>query len=68
MSASRFALTSLRPATGRGAAVRGGYPMGLAMKGQVSDCRPTDLHLPVSPASFWLEGNEDQMQPGEGSA
>jgi hypothetical protein len=42
--------------------------MGLAMKGQNSDRCRTDLHLPVVPASLWLEGYEDQMQPGEGSA
>ena len=66
--ASRFALTNLRPAVGRGAAVHGGYPMGLAVNGRISDCCTTGLHLPVLRASLWLEGNEDQMQPGEGSA
>jgi hypothetical protein len=66
VNASRFAPTTLRPAMGRGAAVRGGYPLGL--NGQISDCCRTDLHLPVSPASLWLEGTEDQMHPGEGSA
>jgi hypothetical protein len=68
VNARRFALTNLRPAAGRGAAVRGGCPMGLAMNGQILDCCNTDPHLPVSPASLWLEGNEDQMHPGEGSA
>ena len=68
VNASRFALTNLRPATGRGAAVCGACSMGLAMNGQISGrCCNAHLHLPVSPASLWLEGNEDQMQPGEGS-
>ena len=68
VNASRFALTNLRPAAGRGAAVCGAYPMGLAMNGRIwGDCN-TDLHLPVTPASLWLEGSEDQMQPGEGGA
>ena len=66
VNASRFALTTLRPVMGRGAAVRGGHPMGL--NGRISDCCRTDLHLPASPASLWLEGSEDQTQPGEGSA
>ena len=68
VNANRFAPTTIRPAAGRGAAVQAGYPVGLAMKGQNSDCCKTDLHLPIAPASLWLEGNEDQMQPGEGSA
>jgi hypothetical protein len=68
VNASQFAPTNLRPTAGRGAAVRGGYPMGLAMNGQIPDCCNTDLHLPASPASLRLEGNEDQMHPGEGSA
>lgn len=68
MNISRFALTNRRPALGRGAAVRGGYPTGLAMNGRIPDCCKTDLHLPASPVSLWLEGTEDQMQPGEGSA
>ena len=68
MNASRFALTNLRPAAGRGAAVHGGYSVDPAMNGLISDCCIKDLHLPVSLASLWLEGNEDQMQPGEGSA
>ena len=68
VNASRFAQANLRPAMGRGAAVRGGYPMGPATNGQISDRCKTDLHLPASTASLWLEGNQDQMQPGEGSA
>jgi hypothetical protein len=68
VNASRFALTNLRPAPGRGAAVGGAYPMGLPVNGQISYRCVNDLHLPGSPASFWLEGSEDQMQPGEGSA
>ena len=68
VNASRFAPTHLRPATGRGVVVHGGDAIGLAMNGQVSYCCRTDLHLPASPASLWLEGNEDQTQPGEGSA
>lgn len=68
VNASRFAQTNLRPALGRGMAVRGGDAIGLAMNGQISHCCRTDLHLPVSPASLWLEGNQDQMHPGEGSA
>ena len=53
---------------GRGAAVRGDYPIGLAVNRRIPDCCNTELHLPASPASLWLEGTEDQMQPGEGSA
>ena len=71
VNASRFALTNLRPAADRGAAVLavcGAYPMGLAMNGRISGGCNTDLHLQVTPASLWLEGSEDQMQPGEGSA
>lgn len=68
MNANRFAPTTIRPAAGRGAAVQAGYPMVLAMKGQNADCCKTDPHLPVVPASLWLEGYEDQMHPGEGSA
>ena len=68
MNTRRFAPTKLRPATGRGVAVRGAYPIGLVLNGQIFDGCKTDLHLPASPASLRLEGNEDQMHPGEGSA
>ena len=68
MNASRFALTNLRPAAGRGAAVCGSCLMVPATNGQGTYRCIEDLYLPVSPASLWLEGNEDQMQPGEGSA
>lgn len=68
VNASRFAPTNLRPAMGRGVVVHGGDAIGLAMNGQISDCCRTDMHLPASPASLWLEGSEDQTQPGEGSA
>jgi hypothetical protein len=68
VNTSRFAPTKLHPATGRGVVVRGGYPIGLALIGQIRNRCNTDLHLPASPASLWLEGSEDQMHPGEGSA
>jgi hypothetical protein len=67
VNTSRFA-TKLCPATGRGVAVRGGYPIGLALNGQIRNRCNTDQHLPASLASCWLEGSEDQRHPGEGSA
>jgi hypothetical protein len=68
VNANRFALTNLRPAAGRGAAARAGYPMDLAMNCHDSDCCKTNRHLSGAPASLWLEGYEDEMHPGEGSA
>ena len=68
VNANRFALTNLRPAAGRGAAARAGYPMDLVMNCPDWDGCKTNLHLSGAPASLWLEGDEDQMHLGEGSA
>lgn len=68
MNANRFALTNVRPAAGRGAVVRAGCPMGVAMDCRGADRTLADLCLPAVPASLWLQGYEEQTHPGEGSA
>jgi hypothetical protein len=68
VNVNRFALTHLRPAAGRGVAARAGYPMDLSMNCHDSGSCKANLHLSGAPASLWLEGDEDQMHPGEGSA
>lgn len=68
VNAHRLASAILRPIAGCGAAVQAGYPMGFAMNPQSFEPCIADSHLSAAPASLWLKGDEDQMQPGEGSA
>jgi hypothetical protein len=65
---SRFAMTSIRPASGCGAAVRAGLPaVSRSMVIAEAWDRSSNLH-PQVVADQLERAYEDQMQPGEGSA
>ncbi|NRF72282.1 hypothetical protein HLB44_35420 [Aquincola sp. S2] len=69
MNASRFATTSIRPASGCGAAVHAGSQwFSKAMVNAKALDRCTNPHPCVVAARLELAAYEDQMQPGEGSA
>ncbi|NRF72410.1 hypothetical protein HLB44_36210 [Aquincola sp. S2] len=69
MKASRFATTSIGPASGCGAAVHAGSPaVSKTMVNAKALDRWTNPHPCVVAARLDLAAYEDQMQPGEGSA